>query len=315
VPADNPPQGAAGYVAIPDFQTLMLPLLESAADGGEHRVRDLELAIAARFNLSTSDREQLLPSGRQTVLDNRLQWAKSYLKQAGLVEPAGRGLFRITDRGRATLAERPSRVDKAYLMRFPEYMKFWERYQGGGREPPASDDVQTATPEEIIESTWRQLQQQVADDLLDRILQSPTTFFERLVVDLLVAMGYGGSRADAGRSVGRSGDGGIDGIINEDPLGLDTVYIQAKRWQGPVGRPAVQGFAGSLEGFRARKGVLITTSTFTSDARDYVDRIEKRIVLLDGSTLARLMLEHGVGVTQARNYVIPRVDTDYFEQE
>jgi len=302
-------------VTIPDFQTLMLPLLEVAADGAEHRVRDLESGIAARFDLSASEREQLLPSGRQTILDNRLQWAKSHLKQAGLVEPTGRGLFRVTDRGTATLGEQLSRVDMAYLMRFPEYREFRERNRSSEKELPSADVVQTATPEEILESTWRQLQQQVADDLLERILQSPSAFFERLVVDLLVAMGYGGSRADAGRSVGRSGDGGIDGIINEDPLGLDTVYIQAKRWQGPVGRPVVQGFAGSLEGFRARKGVLITTSTFTPDARGYVDRIEKRIVLLDGSTLARLMLEHGVGVTRARTYVISRVDTDYFDQE
>jgi restriction system protein len=302
-------------MSIPDFQTLMLPLLEASADGKDHRVRDFEPGIAARFNLSASEREQLLPSGRQTILANRLQWAKSYLKQAGLIEPVSRGLFRITDRGRATLSEHPPKVDKAYLLRFPEYQMFWERYRSGSRVASAEEPTQAATPEEILEATSRQLEQQVADELLEYVQRISPAFFERLVIDLLVAIGYGGSRADAGRSVGRSGDGGIDGVINEDPLGLDTVYIQAKRWQNSVGRPVVQGFAGSLEGVRARKGVLITTSTFTPEAHDYVDRIEKRIVLIDGPKLAQLMLEHGVGVTRAHSYVISRVDVDYFEQD
>jgi restriction system protein len=229
-----------------------------------------------------------------------------------LLEAPARGTVRITDRGKQVLANRPPRIDIRFLSRFPEFQEF-----RASTRPPRKESVEEtlngATPEEEIESIWRTLRDELAEELLTQVKNVPPSFFERLVVDLLVAMGYGGSRIEAAESVGRSGDGGIDGIIKEDKLGLDAVYVQAKRWDGAVGRPTVQGFAGSLEGVRARKGVLITTSSFTREAYTYVEHIEKRIVLIDGPQLVRLMIDHHVGVSTVRIYDVKRVDTDYFE--
>lgn len=276
---------------------------------------DLVDPLARQFELSDPELKVLLPSGRAPLFLNRLHWAKLYLKQAGLVEVPARGVFRITARGSSVLAEAPQRVDIRYLSRFPEFVDFRRRSSGPRDVSPPNGVAESETPEEVLETTWKSLRQQTADDLLERTKQCSPTFFERLVIDLLVAMGYGGSRPDAARSVGRSGDGGIDGTINEDKLGLDTVYVQAKRWDGAVGRPVVQGFAGSLEGVRARKGVLMTTSSFTADAHEYVRHIEKRIVLIDGKTLADLMMDYGIGVTATRSYTLHRIDQDYFEEE
>lgn len=304
-------------MAIPDFQSAMLPVLRLAQDGKDHTLREAVEAIAVEFKATEEERNELLPSGRQRRLHNRVGWAKTYLQKAGLVEPNGRGRFRITPRGREVLQGRPSRIDMKFLEQFPEYNAFAAlRHDAAEAEPSAPEPLSaTETPEEILEESYQELRRRLADELLDRIKACDPKFFEKLVVDLLVTMGYGGSRKDAGQAVGQSGDEGIDGIIKEDRLGLDVVYIQAKRWNNTVGRPVVQAFAGSLEGQRARKGVLITTSDFSREARDYVRQIEKKIVLIEGSELAKLMIDHGVGVTEVATYTVKKLDLDYFGDE
>jgi len=276
---------------------------------------DLYEQLADDKELSAEDRAELLKSGGQFVYHNRIGWARTYLKKAGLLDSPGRGLVMITDRGRQVLAERPPKLNVSYLRRYPEFVEFHTYKPPASGGPASADDANAEseeTPQDLLERAHDELRRQLVDDLLDRVLKSPPSFFERLVVDLLLRMGYGGSREDAGRTIGKSGDGGIDGVISEDRLGLDVIYIQAKRWEGRVGRPVVQAFAGSLEGARARKGVLITTSTFSSDAQDYVRKIEKRIILVDGPMLAGLMIEHNVGVAVEGTYEIKRIDLDYF---
>lgn len=311
-------------MSIPDFQSVMEPLLKSLDDGREHRQIDAVDEIARHFELRPDERSILLPSGRQSVLANRVAWATTHLAKAGLIQRTGRGRMRLTDRGKQALrdaaAGEPLRV--AYLSRFPEYQAFRRKSEreDACREHTTSHsfvmaDAGGATPVEALEASYLDLRRELGQELLDRIKQAPPTFFERVVLDLLVAMGYGGSFADAAQAVGGTGDDGIDGIIKEDKLGLDFVYVQAKRWDGPVGRPAVQAFAGSLMGRRAGKGVFITTSKFTREAEDYVTRIEKRIVLVNGERLASLMIDHGVGVADVATYQVKRVDTDYFEPE
>lgn len=299
---------------VPDYQTLMLPLLEIARDGKEHSLREAIELIAVKFNLAEAERKQLLPSGHQAVLDNRVGWARTYLKKAGLLESPKRGLFAITDRGRKVLAEKPSSINVAFLDKFPGFKEFKTSHQESTIEDPTPRLLDTETPEESLEAAYQKLNVTLASELLQTIKSCSSSFFERLVVDVLVAMGYGGSRADAGKAIGKSGDEGIDGIIKEDRLGLDIIYIQAKRWEGPVGRPEVQKFAGALQGHRARKGVLITTSGYTKEAWDFVSRIETKIVLIDGATLTRLMIDHNVGVAAIAAYQVKRVDTDYFQE-
>jgi restriction system protein len=275
----------------------------------------------ARFQLSEADRDELIPSGTQPLLANRIGWAKTYLLKAGLVQSPRRGVIRITDRGRQALAT-DERIDSRYLRRFPEFVDF-QRSSGADEDPIPGQPQPTptvpvpaeTTPEELIEAGYRQVQNALASDLLDRVKGASPAFFERLVVELLVKMGYGGSLADAGKAVGRSGDQGIDGIIKEDRLGLDVIYLQAKRWESTVGRPDIQQFAGALQGQRARKGVFITTSNFSADARQYAANIDTGIVLIDGNELARLMIAHGVGVTPVALYELKRIDSDYFAEE
>ncbi len=302
-------------MTVPTFQEIMLPLLEEAAGGEQYRVADLVVRIEGRFRLSPEDREHMLPSGRQRTIVNRVHWAVSYMVQAGLLERTGRGLVKLTERGREVIDQRPGQVDIKFLMRFPEFQEF--RTRASSKTASTAIEESQATPEEILESTFDSIRQSVEADLLERVKAAPPIFFEQLVVDLLVAMGYGGSNTgEAGRRVGR-GDDGIDGIIDEDKLGLDAVYVQAKRWavDDPVRRPDLQAFAGSLEGQRASKGVFITTSRFTADATEYVERISRRIRLIDGPTLARLMYEHGIGVRGIRTLELRRVDTGYFEEQ
>jgi restriction system protein len=301
-------------LAIPDFQTLMLPIMLLTADGAEHTLAACRDALADEFGLSVEERAQLLPSGRQATFSNRVAWSSSYLRATLLLESTGRGRFRITERGRSVLAERPKRIDIAFLAQFPELKVFRE---GSGKLvggiPPVIT-VAEQTPEETFEGSYQSLRASVEQELIGRVKAASPAFFEGLVVQLLVAMGYGGSQADAGKAIGQSGDGGIDGVIKEDRLGLDTLYLQAKRWEGTVGRPVVQSFVGSLEGQHARRGVLITTSDFSVDARKYVQGIEKRIILIDGTELGRLMFEFGVGVTPTGlPYVLKRVDLDFFD--
>jgi len=306
-------------MAIPDYQTCMLPFLRFLEDGKEHSLREAEDALAEHFSLSSAERAELLPSGQQGIFRNRIGWARTYLKKAALVEAPKRAVFRITDRGSKILAGNPARIDGKYLEQFPEFMEFRDASKSSNANldvsAPIDGGIETATtPEESIESAYQGLREQLAQDLLSRILACSPTFFEQLVVELLVKMGYGGSRRDAGERIGQTGDGGIDGIIKEDRLGLDLIFIQAKRWQGSVGRPEIQKFVGALQGQRARKGVFITTSTFTTDAIDYASRIDTKVVLIDGKLLSALMIDFDVGVSVSASYVVKRVDSDYFEE-
>jgi restriction system protein len=298
---------------IPDYQDCMLPVLEALADGKDYQLRAVTAALADRFGLSEDERKELLRSGQQTVIANRVSWAKTYMKKAGLISQPNRGVVRITEEGRAVLAKKPTRIDNGFLRQYPTFAEFVDRSstEPGGVEPAP----ETATPEESLEASYLALRNALADEVLERVKSCSPQFFERLVVELLVAMGYGGSLADAEQAIGRSGDAGIDGIIKEDKLGLDVVCVQAKRWKDTVGRPEVQAFAGSMEGFRARKGVLLTTSAFSKEAEEYVNRIERKIVLIDGRRLAQLMIDHDIGVATARSYVVKKLDQDYFEEE
>jgi len=301
-------------MAIPDFQSLMLPLLTILGDSQEHTLSGVIEQLALQVGLTDTDRKELLPSGRQFKFDNRVGWVRTHLKKAGLLESTGRGKFRITERGLSVLRSKPSYINIKFLMQFPEFVEFRNLSRSDNKQDDREEES-NQTPEELLEASYQNLRQALAQELLERIGNCSPRFFENLVVDLLVAMGYGGSRKDAGQAVGQSGDDGIDGIIKEDKLGLDVVYIQAKRWEGTVGRPIVQAFAGSLEGQRARKGVLITTSQFSQDAREYVGRIEKKIVLIDGKQLAQLMIDHSIGVAEVATYTVKKVDADYFGEE
>jgi restriction system protein len=304
-------------MAIPDFQSITLPLLRIAGDGGEHQLGPTVGQLADLFELDDEERHEMLPSGRQSRFANRVGWAKTYLTKAGLLHSERRGSFTVTDEGRKVLSRPPTRIDIPFLLQYPGVAEFRTPGPTGVDEPRV--DERAGTPEELIEAAHQELQTSLATDLLEQVKTRSFRFFESLVVDLLVRMGYGGSRSEAGQRIGRTGDGGVDGVINEDKLGLDVVYLQAKRWADkPVRRPDIQAFAGSLEGFRARKGVFITTSRFTDDALDYVRYIEKRIVLIDGERLTRLMIEYGVGVAEIANYSVKRIaldELDYFDAE
>jgi restriction system protein len=305
-------------VAIPDYQTVMLPMLQLAADGKDHTLAEAEEALCATFKLSEAERTELLPSGRQRRFHNRIGWGKTYLVKTGLLEANGRGRFRITSRGREVLATKPTRIDLKLLEQFPEYAAFVAPAEEAGTSataPVVSTSLDAGTPLERLEAAHQELQHQLTRDLLARIMQGTPAFFESLVVDLLVAMKYGGTQQDAGQAVGRSGDGGVDGIIKGDRLGLDVIYLQAKRYSRPVAIAEVREFAGSLEGKKARKGVFITTSSFGESAHDFVRHLERKIVLIDGSELAQLMMEHGVGVTKTQSYVVQKLDLDYFSED
>ncbi len=304
-------------MAIPDYQSLMLPLLSLAADEQEHSVREARERLAADLGLTDEERSELLPSGRQPVFDNRVAWAKTYLQQAGLLSAPRRAHFQITERGQRILAEEPTAIDTKLLDRFPEFVEFRTAGKKNGDDVGvvAAEACESATPEEMLETAHQRIRGDLAGELLKRIKVEPPAFFERLVVELLVKMGYGGSRKEAGKALGKSGDGGIDGIINEDRLGLDTIYLQAKRWEGTVGRPEIQKFVGALHGKRARKGVFITTSNYSAEARDYVVHLDPKVVLIDGAELAELMIDFGLGVTTTATYEVKRVDSDYFGEE
>jgi restriction system protein len=298
---------------IPDFQSLMRPLLEAHADGKEHINRDLVAQLGEQFGLTEEERREMLPSGGARLFDNRIGWAKSHITQAGLLNSPRRAVSVITDRGREALQIHAQRIDLRFLNGYDEYREFRNRRKNleGDESETTEAEIQDAqTPEELLENAYFQVRRQIEAELLSQIKSSPSDFLERVVVDLVVRMGYGGSRKDAGEALGRSGDEGIDGIIKEDPLGLDIIYLQAKRWEGTVGRPEIQKFAGALQGQRARKGIFITTSMFSADALEYTSRIETKIILIDGQRLAKLMFDHGVGVATASNYEVKRIDPE-----
>lgn len=299
---------------IPDYQKLMLPLLKLLANGQELHFSPLVNILSDEFNLSDEERKQLLPSGQMTTIKSRSGWARTYLKKAGLIEQPKRGYVKITARGLGVLEKNLAQIDNKFLEQYPEFIAF--RDAGKSEiEPQVPNLISDTTPEESIENAFFNLNSQLSSDLLEIIKSSTPSFFERLVVELLLAMGYGGSRIDAGRAIGQSGDGGIDGIIDEDKLGLDSIYIQAKRWEGSVGRPEIQKFVGALQGNRAHKGVFITTSEFTKDAQEYVKNISNKVVLINGFTLTKLMIENDVGVSTVSTYKVKKIDSDYFVDE
>ena len=302
---------------IPKFKAAMLPMLQYLSDGKERSNQEIYDALEEKFNLSEEEKDQLLPSGRQRVIVNRFAWAKSYLKQAGLLERVRRGCYRITEEGiNVVTVQKPDKIDIDFLNQFSEFVKssYGKGNDGQDVTEEDKDDVEK-TPQEYIESGYNAIMKDVSQELLSNINNCSFRFFEQLVIDLLLAMGYGGSRREAGRLTKRGSDEGIDGIINEDKLGLDVIYVQAKRWEGSVGRPVVQAFAGSLEGYRAKRGIMITTSNYTKEAVEYVQKIEKRIVLIDGDRLGELMLDYSVGVSTVAHYDVMKIDTDYFIED
>jgi len=301
--------------SVPTYEDVMLPLLLCAEDGQPHRVRDLAGKVADYFSLPETLREQTLPDGRNRLI-HRMEWARTYLKKAGLVDYPGRGLFKITQRGLSVLKEQPGRIDSKFLRRYPEFVQFKASApQDSGGEPASSSEVLPVDPEEAMENGYQALRDEVESELLQKLKTASPNFFESAVVDLLLKMGYGGSRKEAGRAIGRVGDEGIDGVIDEDALGLDVVYIQAKRWTDrTVGRQEIQQFVGALQGKRARKGIFITTSVFAQTAKDYVKTIDNRVVLIDGAALASLLFDYGIGVSEAKRYTVKRIDSEYFEE-
>ncbi len=304
-------------MSIPDYQTTMLPLLKYAADQQEHSLRDAVDRLANEFNLTDDERKELLPSGQQEVFNNRIGWARTYMKKAGLLETTRRGHFQITQRGLEVVAKKPVAINVKFLEQFQEFRDFraLRHTKSDSDRSGETEPDQDATPEEALESAYKRLRDNLAADLLQQVKTTSPSLFEKLVVELLLKMGYGGSRHDAGRAIGKSGDEGIDGIIKEDRLGLDIIYIQAKRWENTVGRPEVQKFAGALQGQRAKKGIMITTSAFSSDAQEYASRIDTKIVLIDGDRLAELMIDHNLGVSPMANYEVKKIDTDYFTEQ
>jgi restriction system protein len=289
-----------------------------AGDGQQHSLEEAREALARQFGLTPDERNELLPSGRQRRFDNRVAWAKSFLDKARLLDTPRRAHFQITDRGRQLLAENPKRIDILLLERYEEFREFravQPKSPGAATVERHQGENQASTPEELLEQAYQSIRADLATEVLTRVKSGSSQFFENLVVELLLKMGYGGDRAEAGRAIGGVGDEGIDGIISEDRLGLDTIYIQAKRWEGTVGRPEIQKFVGALHGKRARKGVFITTGTFSPDARDYVSRIDPRVVLIDGRELASYMLDLDLGVTPKATYQVKRIDSDYFSDE
>jgi restriction system protein len=305
-------------MAVPDYQSLMLPVLK-ASTTGELRVGDAVDLLAEQLNLTPDERTQLLPSGRQTAFANRVHWAKTYLIKAGLLESTRRGHFKITERGLQVLASHPPRIDNEFLSQFPEFRQFKEKSASD-----AAQDAQpieptlvsrTETPDEIMRVAHKQVETSLGQELLDRVRAAPPAFFERLMVNLLLSMGYGGSAADAGRALGRSGDDGVDGVIDQDALGLDRVYIQAKRYAegNNIGPGAIRDFFGSLDRHKATKGLFVTTSTFSSSAKETAEFLSKRIVLIDGEHLAKLMIRYSVGCRIEEVLHIKKLDEDFFE--
>ncbi|MBP6385882.1 MAG: restriction endonuclease [Pseudarcicella sp.] len=303
---------------IPDYQTLMLPLLKLVSDKQEHKYRDLIEKLAIDFQLTEVERKELLDSGNQSIFDNRVGWAKTYLKNAGLLESPKRATFVITETGLITLKNNPNRIDAKYLRKFPSFLEFQKasRNENDTEEEIINVETNHQTPDENFDKAYQRIRKSLASELLNKVFEFSPTFFERLVVELVVKMGYGGSIKEAGRAIGKSGDEGIDGIIKEDKLGLDIIYIQAKRWKpgNVVGRPELHKFVGALAGQGAKKGIFITTSNFTKEALEYTPKNETKIVLINGEQLSQLMIDYNLGCTTQETYELKKIDIDYFEE-
>jgi restriction system protein len=302
---------------VPDFQTIMRPLLANHSDGEEHEIAITRSNLADHFELSPEDRTERIPSGRVTTLQNRVGWAATYLFRAGLLERPRRAHYRITERGKEMLEQHPDRIDLSVLKQFEEFEEFRRSDSpgSGAAATPEGLTVDSATAEERIDAGYRELRAALSADLLDRVREQSWEFFERLVLEVLRAMGYGGPEGAVERLGGHGSDEGIDGVIREDALGLELIYVQAKSWQGAVGRPDIQRFIGALHGQQATKGIFITTSKFSSEAREYAKTVASRIILLDGRQLAELMIDHDVGVGTRETYELKEVDLSYFAPE
>lgn len=303
---------------IPDYQSVMLPLLRLISDNSEHKFRDIIENLTQSFNLSEDERKELLASGTQPIFDNRVAWAKTYLKKAGLLDSPKRGTVRITQIGLDTLKSNPERIDTKYLKQFQSFIEFQNISKTESNTVEIEEERSNGqTPEEILDKAYQGIRKALASELISKIIDLSPTFFERLVVELLVKMGYGGSIKDAGKAIGKSGDEGIDGTIKEDKLGLDIIYIQAKRWKqgNTVGRPELHKFVGALAGQGAKKGIFITTSSFTKEALEYTPKNETKIVLIDGEQLAQLMIDYNLGCTTQQTYEIKKLDNDYFGED
>ena len=301
-------------MSIPDYQSLMLPLLKVAADGSDHSLKEAIELLSKQFSLTEEERAALLPSGTQTIIYNRIGWARTYMKKAGLLSVPKKGHFKITDRGRELLSKKPQQIDAKLLSQYEEFVSFKATHKEKVIEIEEQENA-FATPEEAIEYGYQKVLADLIGEILIKIKECSPGYFERLVVDLLLAMGYGGSRKEAGEVLGKSGDGGIDGIIKEDRLGLDIIYIQAKRWENQVSRPEIQKFAGALLGQKAKKGIFITTSGFSQDAIDYAKNLDTKVILIDGYRLAQLMIEHDLGVSITATYKVKSLDSDYFTED
>jgi len=303
---------------IPDFQSIMLPLLEIIGDKKEHTIQEMRDSLAKYFNLTEEEKSELLSKSKHQRFNNRVGWARTYLKKAELLVYTQKGYFKITDRGLTVLQEKPSKINIKYLKRFPEFLEFNKPLKKIVH--PKDKDIELIlekkTPEDLLEIGYEKCQEKLLSDLLEKVKQCSPEFFERLVVQLLVGMGYGGSFEDAGKAIGKTGDEGIDGIIKEDKLGLDVIYVQAKKWStNPIGSPEIQKFAGALLGKKAKKGVFITTSKFTEGAFTYARNVENKIILIDGEQLTKYMIENGIGVSETASYKINNIDLDYFTEE
>jgi restriction system protein len=303
---------------IPDYQTLMLPLLKLVSDGKEYKLNEAVERLGKQFNLSNEERSELLPSGQTFVFASRVGWAKTYLKKSGLLDTPKRGIITITKRGKDVLKENVSEINVKYLKRYPEFLEFHspKRENANVNDAIFIEEVKLQqTPEEQIEFGYQNIRKALAQEILTKLKNVHPSFFEKIVVELLVKMGYGGSIAEAGKATRYSNDEGIDGIIKEDKLGLDVIYVQAKRWEGVVGRPELHKFVGALAGQGAKKGIFITTSSFTKDAEQYTPKNETKIVLIDGEKLAQYMIDYNLGVSVQNSYEIKKIDSDYFEEE
>lgn len=300
-----------GTMTIPSYEKMMLPLLIFAGDGKEHSMEEALEFIKNKFKITTEESAVLLKSGKQSLVSNRVGWARTYLKKAGLLDSQQRARFNITELGLRVLKEKPPEITDKFLMQFPDFQDFQKRHKE--KRPVSGSNGDNKTPLEVLEDSFGTLRSNLADELLSNIAKCSPAFFEKLVVELLVGMGYGGSIVDAGQTIGKSGDGGIDGIIKEDKLGLDIVFIQAKRWENPVGAKEIRNFVGALAGQKANKGVFITTSSFTRDANSFVQQIQQKVILIDGQLLAQYMIDYDIGVSLEKTYQVKRVDHDYFE--
>ena len=301
---------------LPDYQSIMLPLLKKISDGKTYKFRDLIDILSKYFELTEEEQKELLPSGQQPIFDNRVGWANTYMKKAGLIKSEKRGYLQISEIGQKVLLENPNVINVKFLKQFDSFNKFSNSKKNGSTKSKEIKEIieEEQTPEEMLEYAHQKLTNDLSQELIATIKVCSPIFFENLVIDLLLSMGYGGSRIDAGKAIGKSNDGGIDGIIKEDKLGLDIIYIQAKRWENTVPTREIRDFAGALLAKKAKKGVFITTSSFPKSAIEFVGQIEPKIVLIDGQRLGELLIEFNVGVSTQRSYQVKRMDSDYFEE-